>query len=55
MIENQCKDCRWLERYEGEYICGYIADVYLIASKVKPESPCKTNKYEKKGRKTWQT
>lgn len=45
-MTEKCKDCRWLEFYEGRYICGYVAEVYLLARRVDPESACEINKYE---------
>lgn len=49
MNEQKCKDCKWLDCYKGDYVCGYIAEVYNVASMVDPESPCEINKYQKKG------
>lgn len=30
-----CKNCKWLETYEGKYICGYMAEVYHTAVEVR--------------------
>lgn len=41
MNKQKCKDCKWKEFHEGQYICGYIAEVYNIASKIELDAPCK--------------
>ena len=47
-MTEKCKDCRWIERYDEGFICGYVAEVYLLARRVEPESACEINKHEKR-------
>lgn len=39
--DGKCKNCDWLEIYKGDYICGYVAEVWHIAAKVNPEKSCR--------------
>ena len=39
--DGKCKDCDWLEIYKGDYIYGYVAEVWHIAAKVNPQSNCR--------------
>ena len=48
MSEKRCENCRWLEYYKGRYICGYIAEIYHIASYRDSKSTCNMKKYEKR-------
>ena len=41
MNDKICSRCKWIEKYEGKYICGYIAELYLIAAFVNPQGKCR--------------
>ena len=39
--DEKCKNCGWLDLWNGFYICGYIAEVWHTASEVNPEGNCR--------------
>lgn len=41
MNDKKCLNCKWLEEYKGQYICGCMAELYLIAAYVDPEAKCR--------------
>ncbi|MBE7039104.1 MAG: hypothetical protein E7398_00065 [Ruminococcaceae bacterium] len=41
MNDKTCLQCEWLEKHKGQYICGCIAELYLIAARVEPKEKCR--------------
>lgn len=42
----KCKFCRWLEKENNQYICGYVAEVYHIRKAVNEDDACSINKFQ---------
>ena len=49
--DEKCKNCGWLDLWNGIYICGYVAEVWLIAAEVNPKENCREDIKRFKNRK----
>lgn len=42
----KCRFCKWLEKENNHFICGYVAEVYHVRKAVSLDETCSINKFQ---------